>query len=110
MPARSCSPSVVRPPLLPPPLPPKSIPLSFHTFHDLYTNKMSVTQTFHLAHRARGKLSSEAARSNHNLRILVGQSTQALHSLTLRLPLSKVLTFSVYRPCKPTGFFDATSC
>ena len=36
-------------------------------------NKMSVTQTFYLAHKARGKLSSEASRSDHNLRLLVGQ-------------------------------------
>lgn len=35
---------------------------------------MSVTQTYYLAHTARGKLSSEAARSDHNLRLLVGHA------------------------------------
>jgi len=35
---------------------------------------MSITQTYFLAHTARGKLSSEAARSDHNLRLLVGHA------------------------------------
>jgi len=35
---------------------------------------MSVTQTYYLAHTARGKLSSEAARADHNLRLLVGHA------------------------------------
>jgi len=35
---------------------------------------MSITQTFYLAHKARGKLSSEASRQDHNLRLLVGHA------------------------------------
>ena len=35
---------------------------------------MSITQTYYLAHTARGKLSSEAARADHNLRLLVGHA------------------------------------
>ncbi|KUJ19836.1 uncharacterized protein LY89DRAFT_705725 [Mollisia scopiformis] len=45
---------------------------------------MSVTQTYYLAHTARGKLSSEAARSDHNLRLLVGHAN-LLDSLMLEL-------------------------
>ncbi|KAL8686340.1 MAG: hypothetical protein Q9218_007175 [Villophora microphyllina] len=36
--------------------------------------KMSVTQTYYLAHTARGKLSKEAAKADHNLRLLVGHA------------------------------------
>ncbi|CUS11710.1 unnamed protein product [Tuber aestivum] len=36
--------------------------------------RMSITQTFYLAHKARGKLSSEASRQDHNLRLLVGHA------------------------------------
>lgn len=36
--------------------------------------KMSLTQTYYLAHAARGKLSKEAARGDHNLRLLVGHA------------------------------------
>lgn len=36
--------------------------------------KMSLTQTYYLAHTARGKLSKEASRSDHNLRRLVGHA------------------------------------
>ncbi|KAL8901151.1 MAG: hypothetical protein Q9207_005341 [Kuettlingeria erythrocarpa] len=36
--------------------------------------KMSLTQTYYLAHTARGKLSKEAARADHNLRRLVGHA------------------------------------
>lgn len=46
--------------------------------------KMSITQTYYLAHTARGKLSSEAARSDHNLRLLVGHAN-LLDSLMLEL-------------------------
>ncbi|TAQ86284.1 hypothetical protein B7494_g5407 [Chlorociboria aeruginascens] len=46
--------------------------------------KMSVTQTYFLAHTARGKLSSEAARADHNLRLLVGHAN-LLDSLMLEL-------------------------
>ncbi|WEW59788.1 hypothetical protein PRK78_005268 [Emydomyces testavorans] len=36
--------------------------------------KMSITQTYFLAHTARAKLSREAARPDHNLRLLVGHA------------------------------------
>ncbi|KAI1781411.1 hypothetical protein F4818DRAFT_398939 [Hypoxylon cercidicola] len=36
--------------------------------------KMSVTQTYFLAHKARAKLSHEAAQPDHNLRLLVGHA------------------------------------
>lgn len=45
---------------------------------------MSVTQTYYLAHTARGKLSTEAARADHNLRLLVGHAN-LLDSLMLEL-------------------------
>jgi len=45
---------------------------------------MSITQTYYLAHKARGKLSHEAARSDHNLRLLVGHAN-LLDSLMLEL-------------------------
>lgn len=45
---------------------------------------MSVTQTYYLAHTARGKLSHEASRSDHNLRLLVGHAN-LLDSLMLEL-------------------------
>ena len=48
------------------------------------TPKMSVTQTYFLAHTARGKLSSEASRADHNLRLLVGHAN-LLDSLMLDL-------------------------
>jgi hypothetical protein len=35
---------------------------------------MSISQTYRLAHRARAKLSTEAQRSDHNLRLLVGHA------------------------------------
>ena len=35
---------------------------------------MSLTQTYYLAHTARAKLSKEAARANHDLRLLVGHA------------------------------------
>lgn len=35
---------------------------------------MSLTQTYYLAHTARGKLSTEAARGDHDLRLLVGHA------------------------------------
>lgn len=35
---------------------------------------MSITQTYFLAHSARGKLSREAARADHDLRLLVGHA------------------------------------
>lgn len=45
---------------------------------------MSITQTYYLAHTARGKLSSEAARADHNLRLLVGHAN-LLDSLMIEL-------------------------
>jgi hypothetical protein len=45
---------------------------------------MSITQTYYLAHTARGKLSHEAARADHNLRYLVGHAN-LLDSLMLEL-------------------------
>lgn len=46
--------------------------------------RMTVTQTYFLAHTARGKLSSEASRGDHNLRLLVGHAN-LLDALTLDL-------------------------
>jgi len=46
--------------------------------------KMSITQTYFLAHSARGKLSKEAARPDHDLRLLVGHANM-LDSLMLDL-------------------------
>jgi len=45
---------------------------------------MSITQTYYLAHTARGKLSHEAARADHNLRFLVGHAN-LLDALMLEL-------------------------
>jgi len=47
-------------------------------------SKMSITQAYFLAHKARSKLSSEAARPDHNLRLLVGHAN-LLDSLMLDL-------------------------
>ncbi|RMZ79594.1 hypothetical protein DV737_g3277, partial [Chaetothyriales sp. CBS 132003] len=46
--------------------------------------RMSITQTYFLAHSARGKLSKEAARPDHDLRLLVGHANM-LDSLMLDL-------------------------
>ena len=46
--------------------------------------KMSITQTYYLAHQARGKLSHEAAQPDHNLRLLVGHAN-LLDSLMVEL-------------------------
>ncbi|KAE8451874.1 hypothetical protein EG329_002715 [Mollisiaceae sp. DMI_Dod_QoI] len=60
-------------------------PLSFSSsVSPLKRKAMSVTQTYYLAHTARGKLSSEAARADHNLRLLVGHAN-LLDSLMLEL-------------------------
>jgi len=45
---------------------------------------MSITQTYYLAHTARSKLSKEAARADHDLRLLVGHAN-LLDSLMLEL-------------------------
>lgn len=50
----------------------------------LTRNKMSITQTYYLAHSARSKLSREAARADHDLRLLVGHAN-LLDSLMLDL-------------------------
>ncbi|KAH6684080.1 hypothetical protein B0J14DRAFT_3601 [Halenospora varia] len=61
-------------------------PFSSHSssVSPLKRKAMSVTQTYYLAHTARGKLSSEAARADHNLRLLVGHAN-LLDSLMLEL-------------------------
>jgi len=46
--------------------------------------KMSVSQTYYLAHTVRSKLSLEAARGDHNLRLLVGHAN-LLDALTIEL-------------------------
>lgn len=45
---------------------------------------MSITQTYYLAHKARAKLSREAAQSDHDLRLLVGHAN-LLDTLMLEL-------------------------
>ncbi|KAH6661179.1 hypothetical protein BKA67DRAFT_77579 [Truncatella angustata] len=47
-------------------------------------NKMSISQTYMMAHKARAKLSREAAQPDHNLRLLVGHAN-LLDSLMLDL-------------------------
>lgn len=55
------------------------------TLPPLFNRKtMSITQTYYLAHTARGKLSHEAARPDHNLRFLVGHAN-LLDALMLEL-------------------------
>lgn len=46
--------------------------------------KMSITQSYYLAHSARSKLSKEASRSDHDLRLLVGHAN-LLDSLMIDL-------------------------
>lgn len=50
----------------------------------LKKQKMSITQTYYLAHKARAKLSREASMPDHNLRLLVGHAN-LLDSLMLEL-------------------------
>jgi len=60
-------------PTLPPRTPQRSSPsVTFQLRQD--PQKMSITQTFYLAHKARAKLSSEASRQDHNLRLLVAHA------------------------------------
>ncbi|KAK4197429.1 hypothetical protein QBC40DRAFT_285514 [Triangularia verruculosa] len=59
-------------------------PASPSPFHLRKSPRMSIAQTYLLAHRARAKLSSEAARPDHNLRLLVGHAN-LLDSLMLEL-------------------------
>ncbi|KAK4241664.1 hypothetical protein C8A03DRAFT_12034 [Achaetomium macrosporum] len=53
-------------------------------FRPRANKKMSIAQTYFLAHKARAKLSYEAARPDHNLRLLVGHAN-LLDSLMLEL-------------------------
>jgi hypothetical protein len=67
---------------------------------------MSVTQTYFLAHTARGKLSSEASRADHDLRLLVGHAN-LLDSLMLELAEAEQeqeswFNQSVQKASKPT--------
>ncbi|KAL1967071.1 hypothetical protein VTN77DRAFT_3595 [Rasamsonia byssochlamydoides] len=57
---------------------------SFHQRPPQQKKKMSITQTYYLAHTARSKLSREAARADHDLRLLVGHAN-LLDSLMLEL-------------------------
>ncbi|KAH6850393.1 hypothetical protein B0I37DRAFT_371538 [Chaetomium sp. MPI-CAGE-AT-0009] len=70
------------------PRPLHSSPTSFAApaspFRPRANKKMSIAQTYFLAHKARAKLSSEAARPDHNLRLLVGHANM-LDSLMLEL-------------------------
>ncbi|KAL8663416.1 MAG: hypothetical protein Q9202_003935 [Teloschistes flavicans] len=61
LPSSTQTPAIVRP-TSPLPQPPQK------------KQKMSLTQTYYLAHNARGKLSKEAAKADHNLRLLVGHA------------------------------------
>ncbi|EGY19365.1 hypothetical protein VD0002_g10093 [Verticillium dahliae] len=64
--------------------PPHS-PFNTHTTKQTSLRKtMSITQTYYLAHKARAKLSTEAARADHDLRLLVGHAN-LLDSLMLDL-------------------------
>jgi hypothetical protein len=59
------------------------------TVHSAYVRptkkpRMSITQTYFLAHSARGKLSKEASRPDHDLRLLVGHANM-LDSLMIDL-------------------------
>ncbi|KAL4820016.1 hypothetical protein BDW67DRAFT_153131 [Aspergillus spinulosporus] len=75
-----------------PPSPAASSPLaapSFTSYFNLLTRKrqqkkMSITQTYYLAHTARRKLTREASRADHDLRLLVGHAN-LLDSLMLDL-------------------------
>lgn len=53
-------------------------------FRRRHQKKMSITQTYYLAHTARKKLSHEASRADHDLRLLVGHAN-LLDSLMLDL-------------------------
>ncbi|KAL4975898.1 hypothetical protein BDW66DRAFT_63383 [Aspergillus desertorum] len=83
-------PSTILPPL--PPSTASSSPLaapSFTSYFNLLTRKrqqkkMSITQTYYLAHTARRKLTREASRADHDLRLLVGHAN-LLDSLMLDL-------------------------
>ncbi|RVX68735.1 hypothetical protein B0A52_07621 [Exophiala mesophila] len=66
-----------------------AVPAKKSSSQSIYTRpakkqKMSITQTYFLAHSARGKLSKEASRPDHDLRLLVGHANM-LDSLMLDL-------------------------
>jgi hypothetical protein len=65
-------------PTRPAPASPAASPFS------LKRKTMSITQTYYLAHKARAKLSKQAARPDHDLRLLVGHAN-LLDSLMLEL-------------------------
>ncbi|GFF32650.1 hypothetical protein IFM51744_01846 [Aspergillus udagawae] len=73
--------------------PPSSSPSLSSTFSSTFSKsiaqrrqqkKMSITQTYYLAHTARKKLTREASRADHDLRLLVGHAN-LLDSLMLDL-------------------------
>ncbi|KZZ97627.1 hypothetical protein AAL_03591 [Moelleriella libera RCEF 2490] len=57
---------------------------SFNRIRSAPKKDMSITQTYYLAHKARAKLSREAAQPDHDLRLLVGHAN-LLDSLMLEL-------------------------
>lgn len=74
--------------LQPTPIHSKPIAATTTTTRQTYTapsrKSMSVTQTYYLAHKARAKLSREAAQPDHDLRLLVGHAN-LLDSLMIEL-------------------------
>jgi hypothetical protein len=58
--------------------------VTFRSPHAASAEKMSMTQTYFLAHKARAKLSREAAQPDHDLRFLVGHAN-LLDTLMLEL-------------------------
>jgi hypothetical protein len=65
-------------------MPSSTFNLATASIHPSKKQKMSITQTYFLAHTARGKLSKEASRADHDLRLLVGHAN-LLDSLMLEL-------------------------
>ncbi|KAM0181637.1 hypothetical protein ACHAPC_007180 [Botrytis cinerea] len=76
--------NISRSPLSSPTPQSQSQPQSQSPLSPLKRKKMSITQTYYLAHTARGKLSFEASRADHDLRLLVGHAN-LLDSLMLEL-------------------------
>lgn len=64
--------------------PTRPAPASPATLFSLKKKTMSITQTYFLAHKARAKLSKEASRADHDLRLLVGHAN-LLDGLMLEL-------------------------
>ncbi|KAL8766657.1 MAG: hypothetical protein Q9209_006640 [Squamulea sp. 1 TL-2023] len=67
-------PSILRNSILPSPIETPAIVRKTIASPPQKKQKMSLTQTYYLAHTARGKLSKEAAQADHNLRRLVGHA------------------------------------